>query len=177
MKVKFRHALENAFRTFLMEGGVGGVNKKIVHIDDEPSFGNHVAEGVVHEALEGGGRIGESEEHHRGFEESFVSDEGRLPLVAIFDSYVVVPPADVELSENFSISQFIYEVGDERKGVGIADGVFVDVAVILAGAESSIFLFDEEERGGLGGVGRADLSRGEVFVRRGRGDKLSRFSG
>ena len=103
MKVEFGHVLEDAFRAFFMEGGVGGVDKKIIHIDDEPSFGNHIAEGVVHEALEGGGGVGESEEHHRGFEKSFVSDEGRLPLVAILDSYVVIPPADVELSENFGI--------------------------------------------------------------------------
>ena len=145
MKVEFGHALENAFRAFFVEGGVGGVDKKIIHVDDKPSFGNHIAEGVVHEALEGGGGIGESEKHHRGLEKSFVSDEGRLPLVAILDSYVVVSPPNIEFGEDLSISQFIYEVGDERKGVGVADGVLIDVAVVLAGAESSILLFDEEE--------------------------------
>ena len=103
MKVKFGHALENAFRAFFMEGGVGGVDKKIVHVDDEPSFGNHMAEGVVHEALEGGGGVGESEEHHRGFEKSFVGNEGCLPLVTVLDSYVVVSPPDVELGEDLSI--------------------------------------------------------------------------
>ena len=79
-----------------------------------------------------------------------MGDEGRLPLVTVLDSYVVVPPADIELSENLSISQFVHEVGDEGKGVGVADGMFINVMVILAGAESSILLFDEEERGGLG---------------------------
>ena len=44
------------------------------------------------------------------------------------------------------------------------NGVFVDVAIVLAGAESSILLFDEEERGGLWRIGWADLSRGQVFV-------------
>ena len=45
------------------------------------------------------------------------------------------------------------------RGVGVADGVFIDVSVVLAGAESSVLLFDEEEGRGLGGVGRAELSR------------------
>ena len=86
-----------------MEGGVRGVDEKIIHVDNEPSFGNHIVEGVVHETLEGGGGVGESKEHHRGFEKSFVGNEGCLPLVTVFDSYVVVPPADVEFSEDFSI--------------------------------------------------------------------------
>ena len=140
-----------------MEGGVGGIDEKIIHVNNEPSFGNHVAEGVVHETLEGSGGVGESEEHHRGFEESFVGDEGRLPLVTIFDSYVVVPPADVELSEDLGIPEFVYEIRDEGEQVGVTDSMFVDVSVVLARTESSIFLFDEEERQSLGGVRGADF--------------------
>ena len=44
------------------------------------------------------------------------------------------------------------------------DGVFIHVMVILARAESSVFLFHKEERRGLGRVGWTDLSRGEVFI-------------
>ena len=78
-----------------------------------------------------------------------MGDEGCLPLVAVLDLYIVVSPAYVKLGEDFSVSQFVYEVGDERKGVGVTDGVFVDIAVVLAGAKSIIFLFDEEEGGSL----------------------------
>ena len=104
MKVQFSHTLQDALRTFLMEGGVGGVDEEIIHIDDEPSFGDHVAEGVVHESLKGSGGIGEPEEHHGRFEESFVSDEGCFPLVTVLDSYIVVPPLNVELCEDLGIS-------------------------------------------------------------------------
>ena len=104
MKVQFGHMLQDALGAFLMEGGVGGVDEKIIHIDDEPSFGNHVMEGVVHESLEGGGGVGEPEEHNGGFEEPFVSDKGGLPLVTVFDSYVVVPPPNIKLSEDLGIS-------------------------------------------------------------------------
>ena len=78
-----------------------------------------------------------------------MGNEGCLPLVAVLDSYIVVPPAYVKLGEDLSVSQFIYEVRDEGKGVGVTDGVFVDIMVVLAGANSTVFLFDEEEGGGL----------------------------
>ena len=39
-------------------------------------------------------------------------------------------------------------------------GVFIEVAIILAGAEFAIFLFDKEEGGCLEGVGGVDLPGG-----------------
>ena len=87
-----------------MEGGVGGVDEEIIHVDNEPTFGNHVAEGVVHEMLECGGGVGKSEEHYGGFEKSFVGNKGCFPLVTVLDSHIVVSPPDVELSEDLSVS-------------------------------------------------------------------------
>ena len=46
------------------------------------------------------------------------------------------------------------------------DGVFIHITVILAGAKSSVFLFNKEERRGLGRIGQADLSRSEVLVQK-----------
>ena len=42
--------------------------------------------------------------------------------------------------------------------------MFVDISIVLARVESTILLFDEEERGCLWQVGRANLSRSEVLV-------------
>ena len=50
--------------------------------------------------------------------------------------------------------------------------MFIDVTVVLAWAKSAILLFDKEERRGLGGVGRADFPRSEVFIQ----EVLSGFS-
>ena len=129
-----------------MEGGVRGVDEEVIHVDNEPSFGNHIAEGVVHKPLEGGGGVGESEEHHGGFEEPLMGNEGGFPLVAVLDSYVVVSPPNIEFGEDLSVSQLIYEVGDEGKWVSVVDGVFINVTIVLAGAESSVLLFNKEER-------------------------------
>ena len=93
-----------------------------------------------------------------------MGNEGGFPLMAVFDSYIVVSPPNIKFGEDLSVSQLVYEVGNEGKGVGVADGVFVDIAIVLAWAESSVFLFDEEEGRGLGGVGWTDLSGGEVFI-------------
>ena len=164
MKVKFGHSLQDAFGVFLMEGGVGEIDEKVIHVDDEPSFGNHVAEGVVHESLKSGGGVGKPEEHDGGFEQPFVGNEGCLPLVAIFDLYVVVSPANVKLGENFGVLQLVYEVGDEGKGVGVANGVFVNIVVVLAGAESSVLLLNEKERRGLGRIRWMNLSGCKVLV-------------
>ena len=56
------------FGSFLVESGVRGVDEEIVHVDDKPSFGDHIVEGVVHEPLKGSGRVGEPKEHNGGFE-------------------------------------------------------------------------------------------------------------
>jgi len=64
--------------------------------------------------------------------------------------------------------------------------MFVEVPVILAWAESSVLFLDKKERGGLGGVGGADLSGAKVFVKeffggkafvRGERVKFSHFRG
>ena len=67
MEVKFSHALQDTFGVFFMESGVRGVDEEVIHVDNEPSFGNRVAEGIVHESLKSGGGIGKSKEHDGGF--------------------------------------------------------------------------------------------------------------
>ena len=52
---------------FFVESGVQGVDEKVVHINDKPSFCDHAMERVIHELLEGGWGVGESKEHDGGF--------------------------------------------------------------------------------------------------------------
>ena len=47
---------------------IRGEYKEVVHVDDEPSFNDHVSEGVIHEALECGRGVVETKEHNGGFE-------------------------------------------------------------------------------------------------------------
>ena len=63
-----------------MGGGIRGVDEKVVHIDDKPSFYDEVPEWVVHELLKHGGGVHKSKEHDCGFKEPLVGDEGGLLL-------------------------------------------------------------------------------------------------
>ena len=50
--------------------------------------------------------------------------------------------------------------------------MFVDVSVILARTKPSIFFFDKEKGGGLGGIGGMNCPRGKVLIK----DVLGSFS-
>ena len=132
-----------------MGGRIRGVNEKVVHVDDKPSFHDHIAKRVIHEMLEGGRGIGETKEHHHRFEEPFMGDEGSFPLMSIFDSGIIVSPSDIKLGEDFCPLKFIDEVGNEGKRVCITNSVFIDVVIVLTGSEATVLLFDKEERGCL----------------------------
>ena len=164
MEVKLGHSLEDMAGLLSVGLLVQGGDEEVIHVDNQPSFSDHVSEGVIHETLEHSGGVAKAEEHDGGFKEAFVSDEGRLPLVTILDADVVVPLTNIKLGEVASIFQLVHEVGDKREGVGVAGGVFVEVTIVLAGAEFAIFLFDKEERGCLGGIGRTNLSSSQVFL-------------
>jgi hypothetical protein len=100
--------------------------------------------------LEGGWGVGEAEEHDSWFEEAFVSDECHLPLVLFLDVDVVVSPSYVEFREQGSILSSGYEFWNEWQWVAVADGMFIEAAVVLYGSEFTIFLFNEEEGGSVG---------------------------
>ena len=99
MEVQLCHALEDAFGVFAVSIFVRREDKEVVHADDEPSFGDHVSEGVIHKLLERCGGIGKSKEHYCWFKEAFVCDEGSFPLVAVFDANIVISPVDVKLGK------------------------------------------------------------------------------
>ena len=73
-----------------------------------------------------------------------MGDEGRFPLVSI---------SDVKFGEDL-VFHLINEILDQQEGVGVFDGVGVDVSVILAWLEGvgSILFINEEEGCCLGGV-------------------------
>ena len=139
---------------------IRGEYEEVVHVDDEPSLSDHILEEVIHEALKSSRGVVKTEEHNGRFEQSSVGDEGCLPLMSILDADIVVPPSDIELGEVFCILELIDRIRDEGEGVGISDGVFIQVVVVLAGMEFPILLLDKKERGGLGGIGGMDLPQG-----------------
>ena len=71
----------------------------VVHVDGDAPFVDEVTEYSVYHGLESSGGIGETKEHDRWFVESFVGDEGCLPSIFGLDEHLIVPPFDIETSE------------------------------------------------------------------------------
>ena len=98
----------------MMKGKIPlGVNAKIIHIDLEPPFCDHVSKYMVHECLEGGWRITKAKEHNCGFEKAKGGDEGCLPLVRLADTNVVIPPSNVKFGEEGGVFHVIDEFQDK----------------------------------------------------------------
>ena len=120
------------------------IDEEVIHVDNKPSFCDHIAEIVVHELLKGSRRVGEAKKHHGWFKKSFMGDESSFPLVSILDVDIVISPANIKLGKDLYSLEFINKVGDKRKGVHIMDCVFIDIAIVLTGVETAILLFNKE---------------------------------
>ena len=94
-----------------MSFSVRGEDEQVIHVNKEPSFGDHVLEGVVHEPLESGWGIHHPEEHDHGLEEPSMGGKCPLPLVSILDLYIVISPSDIELGKQLCFLEFVEEVG------------------------------------------------------------------
>ena len=141
-----------------------GVDKEVVHVNDEPSLCDHIPEGIGHESLKGGGRVGHAKEHDSGFIESSVGDEGGFPLVAFLDSDIVISPSYIKLGEDLGVFKFVDEVRNQGEGVCILDSMAIEISVVLARLEAAILFLNEEERRSLGRLGWTNFPRAKVFV-------------
>ena len=94
---------------------------------------NEIFENVIHHCLEGSWAVGEAKEHDQGFEEASIRLEGGLPLVSLFDPYIVISPAYIQLCEvlGFGVQDLVDDIWDEGKWVGTLYHHCVKLLVIL----------------------------------------------
>jgi len=90
-----------------------------------------IVEYVIHHCLKGAGRICKAEEHDQWFKQAVFHLKCALFLVSCLDPDVIIAPSDIKLCEDVSILNLTYQVGYKRQWVAIADGVFVQLAIIL----------------------------------------------
>ena len=152
------HALKNMESAESAYFRVIRKDENVIHVDDEPPLGDHVTERVIHEPLEGGRGAAKPKEHDSWFKESFVCDEGSLSLISIFDVDIVIFRSDVHLSEDRGSFKFVDKIRYQREGIGIFDGVLVQVAIVLTRAKGAIFLPYKEEQSCLRGFEGSDPS-------------------
>ena len=130
----FSESLEHTSGALMVERYIIlGVDSHVIHVDLKPLLRKHICEDVVHEGLEGGGSVAEPKEHDSGFEESHGGDESGLPLIFFSDVNVVISPTNVKFGEQGGFFHVVNEFGDQGEGIGVSDGVGVQVVVVLAG--------------------------------------------
>ena len=145
---------ENSSCVLMMEVKVIlGMFAKVIHVNFEPSFCDHVCEDMIHEGLNSWWSVAKTKEHDGGFIEAKGGDERCLPLILFFDANVVVTPTDIELGEQGRLLHVINQLQNKGKGISVANSVTIEVAVILTGAQHPVLLGYEKEWRGLGRFG------------------------
>ncbi len=91
-----------------------GKDEDIVYIYDNSFFSDEVGKKVIYHVLEGSGCIGESEEHNIWLKKLFVGNKHYLPLVSVFDTYVIIATLKVKLHEDNGVYEFVNKFRDER---------------------------------------------------------------
>ena len=107
-----------------------GGNEDVIHVnDDTGTFCEKaeldVFEYLIHHGLKGTGRVCQSKEHDPWFKEIIFGLKCRFLFISCFDLNVVISPSYVKFGEDICILYLTDEIGDERKGVLVPDGVFV----------------------------------------------------
>src|SRR3981189_3261653 len=97
------------------------INEDVVHIHDNNATSDEISKKMIHHSLERSWRIGESKEHHQGFEKAFVCDKSGLPFVTFFNSYVVITPTYVQLGKDLGTFQLVNKLRNQRKRIRILD--------------------------------------------------------
>ena len=105
---------------------------QVVHIDLEPSLGDHVGKNVIHECLKSRRGIAESKKHYGGFEEAERSDERCFPLVFLPDANVVITPSNIKLSEQSRVLHVVDQLRDEGERIPVVNSVRVEISIVLA---------------------------------------------
>ena len=110
-----------------------GVYQDVIQVNSYVTLINEIFEDVVHHRLEGSWAVGEAKEHDQGFEEASIHLEGSLPLISLFDLYVVISPSYVHLCEvlGFGVRDLVDDIWDEGKRVGIFYRHCIKLSVIL----------------------------------------------
>ena len=125
---------------------------QVVHIDLEPSFGDHISKNVIHERLKSRGGIAEPKKHYGGFEEAERGDERCFPLIFLSDADVVITPSNIEFGEQSRVLHVIDQLWDEGEGIPVVDSVGVEISIVLTWSQGSVLLGYEEKRRGLWGL-------------------------
>ena len=85
-------------------------HQDVVQVDYDMAFINQLTQDMIHEGLKRGRGVGQPKEHHVWLEEPSVRDERSFPLISCLNPDVVVPPTNVQLSEDLGLFESIHQL-------------------------------------------------------------------
>jgi hypothetical protein len=106
------------------------------------------AEHIIHQRLEGGGGVGESEHHDQEFDVAMVRPKCHFGNVLRVHLHLVVTTAKVELGEVLRPLELIQELVDDQDWKLVLHGLGVEGAIVNAKSPCMIFLADKQDQCG-----------------------------
>ena len=113
---------------------------QVVHIDLEPSFGNHIGKNMIHECLKSRRGVAEPKEHYSWFKEAKRSDECHFPLVFLPNANVVIAPSNIKLGEQCRVLHIIDQLRDEGERISVVNSVESFISLINSGMRGGGYL-------------------------------------
>ena len=109
---------------------------------------------MIHEHLKSRRGITEPKEHYSGLKEAERRDERHFPLVFLLDANVVIAPSNIKLGKQGRVLHIVDQLWDEGERISIANGVGVEVSIVLAQLQGSVLFGHKEKQRGLWGFRR-----------------------
>src|SRR6266540_3503032 len=141
--------------------------KKIIHIDLQPALNKFMGKDVVHHCLKCSRGVCKTKEYHERSKGSFTTTKCHFPFISFLDTDVVITPTNIHLDITIVFTKIVDQFVNTRKWISIAYSLGVKIMVVLYWAGLSIFLWNKEEGGGLGKMGRSNKTFVKIFLYKG----------
>ena len=140
-----------------------GVDEDVIQVHQYTNI-EQVTKNIIHEVLESGRCIGESERHYMPFKGAVASLESCLPFVTLLDSDQMVGMLEVDFQIDFGLVQAVKEVGNARQRAAVLLHDFIQTAEVDAKPEQTVFLVHEEDQSSTWRLRWVDEIHCEMFV-------------
>jgi hypothetical protein len=97
-------------------------------------------EDMIHEALEGGGRITQDKGHDQKLIVALMSYKCSVENVYLFHTYLVVARTNIKFSKELGATQFIQEIINDRNGKFVFNCEFVEGTKVRTHSPRTFFL-------------------------------------
>jgi hypothetical protein len=111
---------------------------------------------MIHEALEGGGRITQDKGHDQKLIVALMSSKVSLGNAFLFHMYLVISRTNIKFSKELVSTQFIQEIINEMNGKFVFNGKFFEGTEVKTHSPRTFFLQDHDHRRRVGSRTRAD---------------------